>query len=221
MHIPDGILSPAVLAGSALISATVVGYGFRWAKKKLEPPMIPTMGVMAAFLFAAQMINFPLLGAAASGHLLGGTLAAILFGFWPATLIMTTVVTIQALFFQDGGITALGLNLLDMAVIAPAVSLGIYRLLERISLPTSVRAFISAWTSVVAAALMAAFALGLSGVVSYGVAFSSLLLWHSLIGIGEGIITAVILPFASRSSLQLLPQKLRIDAGKESEVGHS
>lgn len=219
MHIPDGILSPGVLAASATLSVAIIGTAFYKVKKRIEPPVIPSMGVMAAFLFAAQMINFPLLGAAASGHLLGGALAGILFGFWPATVIMTTVVTIQALLFQDGGITALGLNLLDMAIIAPFIGVMIDRLLHMARLPYLIRAFMAGWGSVMASAAMAALALGLSGVVSYTVAFSTLLFWHSLIGIGEGIITAVILPFALQSPLRLLPPGQEKLLSKEKE-GH-
>lgn len=218
MHIPDGILSPAVLTASATISALVLGTAFHKAKKKIDSSMIPSMGVMAAFLFAAQMINFPLLGAAASGHLLGGALAGILFGFWPAAIIMTTVVTIQAVLFQDGGITALGLNLLDMAIIAPLIGTILYRLLGWGKIPLTIRAFLAGWASVMGAAAMAAFALGLSGVVSFSLAFSSLLFWHSLIGIGEGIITAVVLPFTLHSPIRLVSSAQGENLSKESKV---
>lgn len=203
MHIPDGILSPAVLSVTAVATVGVLAKSVRVSKLQMEQRAIPVMGVMAAFIFAAQMINFPLLGAAASGHLIGGALATFLFGFWPATLIMTTVISIQALVFQDGGITALGANLLNMAIIAPAVAAILFRLLRTFRLPKSVVAFIGAWGSVVVTALMGAVELALSGVVPFALAAQALVFWHVFIGVGEGLITALVLPFALRSSFML------------------
>jgi len=200
MHIPDGILSPAVWASAAAVSAVVLTQSVRYSKHRLEHRAVPVMGAMAAFIFASQMVNFPLLGAAASGHLIGGALCAILFGFWPATLIMTTVVAIQAIVFQDGGITAIGANLLIMAILVPGVAAVAHAALRKLKAPTTVSGFLSAWCSVIAAALAGAALLAWSGVVSFPVAAGSLLFWHAFIGVGEGIITAVVLPFALRSS---------------------
>jgi len=197
VHIPDGILSPPVLLGAGALSLGVLAVAARKVGRELDAERLPAMGATAAFIFAAQMVNFPLLGAATSGHLLGGAFAAIIFGFWPATLIMSTVLVLQALLFQDGGITALGMNILDMAIVAPLVGRLVYDALGRISVP--VKGFVAGWTSAVAAAATAALGLGLSGVVSYALAFQALLYWHALIGIGEGLITAVLLPFAFRT----------------------
>lgn len=204
MHIPDGILQPAVLAGTGGISFFILTKSVKHAKEQLEQSAVPIMGVMAAFIFAAQMVNFPLLGAAASGHLIGATLAALIFGFWPSTIIMTTVVSIQALLFQDGGITALGANVLNMAIIAPAVAAVSFHLLHKIErLPSSFTIFIAAWLSVIATSLSAAVQLGLSDVVSYTLALKSLLLWHSLIGIGEGLITIAVMPYVKHTTYKL------------------
>lgn len=128
--------------------------------------MDPVMGVMAAFIFASQMINFPLLGAAASGHLIGSALAEILFGFWPA-FIMTTVITIKAFIFQDGGISVLGVNILNMAIIAPALAVLIKKIARIVHLPIFLTAFLSGWVSVVGISFMGALELALSGVVPF------------------------------------------------------
>lgn len=120
MHIPDGILEVEVWGTATILVGAVMYKGVNYSKN-MERYMDPVMGVMAAFIFASQMINFPLLGAAASGHLIGSALAEILFGFWPA-FIMTTVITIKAFIFQDGGISVLGVNILNMAIIAPALA---------------------------------------------------------------------------------------------------
>ncbi|MFF2450829.1 energy-coupling factor ABC transporter permease [Neobacillus sp. NPDC058068] len=203
MHIPDGILSPAILAAGAAVSAVVLAKSVKESKKNLQQTAVPIMGVMAAFIFAAQMVNFPLLGAAASGHLIGGALAAYLFGFWPTTLIMTTVVTIQAVVFQDGGISVLGVNILNLAILAPLAATLVYKLLRKTKVPVSVMVFIAGWVSVVVTAGFAALQLGASHVVSYQLALQTLILWHLIIGIGEGVITAAVVPFARRSSFFL------------------
>ncbi|WP_127586375.1 energy-coupling factor ABC transporter permease [Paenibacillus koleovorans] len=203
MHIPDGILDPKVWGVSAAVTAVVLAKSVQYSKQLLEYRAVPIMGVMAAFIFAAQMVNFPILGAASSGHLIGGALAALLFGFWPATLIMTTVVAIQAIVFQDGGITALGTNLLNMAIIAPGAAAVAFHLLKRLSfVPRTVSIFLSSWVSVTLVALIGAIELSLSGVAPFGTAAGALLFWHAFIGIGEGIITVVVMPFALRSSFQ-------------------
>ncbi|MFZ7943875.1 energy-coupling factor ABC transporter permease [Neobacillus sp. 19] len=203
MHIPDGILSPTILAAGAVVSVAVLAKSVRESKNNLEQTAVPIMGVMAAFIFAAQMVNFPLLGAAASGHLMGGALAAYLFGFWPTTLIMTTVVTIQAVVFQDGGISVLGINILNMAILAPLSASLVYKMFQKSKLPVSVMVFIAGWVSVVVTSVFAALQLGASHVVSYQLALKTLILWHAIIGIGEGLITVAVVPFARRSSFFL------------------
>lgn len=208
MHIPDGILDVKVWASSAVITAAVLTKSVQFSKSHLEYRAVPVMGVMSAFIFAAQMVNFPILGAAASGHLIGGALAALLFGFWPTTLIMTTVVAIQAIVFQDGGISTLGTNLLNMAIIAPGISALAYRLMRNLTfISKSIKVFASSWLSVIAVALAGAAELALSGVVSFDLAAKSLLFWHACIGVGEAIITVVVIPIALRSSFQLMNQK--------------
>ncbi|CAG7604178.1 putative fused nickel transport protein LarMN [Paenibacillus solanacearum] len=203
MHIPDGILDPKVWAPSAVVAAAVLAKSVQYSKHRLEYRAVPVMGVMSAFIFASQMINFPILGAATSGHLIGGALAALLFGFWPSTLIMSTVIAIQAIVFQDGGITALGTNLLNMAILAPGIAALTFRLLRGLPfIPRSAAVFVSAWLSVAVLSIVAAVELALSGVIPFGTAAKALLFWHAFIGIGEGIITVIVIPFALRSSFQ-------------------
>lgn len=107
MHIPDGFLDPKIWVGASALSAGALAAAVSNTRKVLEDRQVPALGVMAAFIFAAQMINFPVAGGT-SGHLLGGALAAVLLGPWSAGLILTTVLVIQMLFFYDGGLTALG-----------------------------------------------------------------------------------------------------------------
>jgi len=206
MHIPDGILSPVVWTSTAIISTLILAKSVQYSKQNLQQRAVPVMGAMAAFIFAAQMVNFPLLGAAASGHLIGGALSAILFGFWPATLIMTTVVVIQAVLFQDGGITALGANILNMAIVTPALGAIVHYGLQKFKLPLAISAFVAAWLSVVGVSILGAFQLALSGVIPFATAAPALIFWQMLVGIGEGLITAILIPIALRSAFYRVNQ---------------
>ena len=146
------------------------------------------MGVMAAFIFAAQMINFPIIGGT-SGHLIGGVLAAVMLGPWAASIIMTTILALQALIFLDGGITALGANILNMAVIAVFAGYGIYLLIQRVwpnRTGTLVGTFVASWASVVLAAFACAIELALSGMAPFNVVVTAMLGWHVVIGLGGG-----------------------------------
>ena len=116
MHIPDGFLDTKTWIGMGCISTVFIGVAVRQANKKISEKHIPLLGVMAAFVFAAQMFNFPV-GGGTSGHFMGTTLIAILLGPWASVLIMTTVLTVQCLIFQDGGLTALGANIFNMGVV--------------------------------------------------------------------------------------------------------
>jgi cobalt/nickel transport system permease protein len=120
MHIPDGFLSVSVAVIGWFLMAVLVFLAIRQTRLQLSEKQIPFMGILAAFIFAAQMINFPVAGGT-SGHLLGGTLAAILLGPWPAVLVMTSVVAVQAILFQDGGLLALGFNVVNMGILAAFV----------------------------------------------------------------------------------------------------
>jgi cobalt/nickel transport system permease protein len=206
MHIPDGFLSGPVLAVCWGVSLIVIAYAFIRVKRDMDERKVPLMGVMAAAIFAGQMLNFPVAGGT-SGHLLGAALAMILLGPWAAVLIMTIVVSAQALIFQDGGIAALGANLFNMAVIGVFVSYTVYRAVQRFSPGTKrglfVGGFLAAWTSIFIASLAAALELAFSGTSPANIAVPAMALVHSVIGLGEGLITvgALALIYAVRPDL--------------------
>lgn len=206
MHIPDGFLSTPVWTSTAAIAAVGVALAIKKTKLNDDASKIPLIGVTTAFIFAAQMINFPVAGAT-SGHLAGGLLAAILFGPWMATLIMTAVIGIQSLFFQDGGITALGANILNVGMIAPWFGYLLYRLIKNVKSQrlklTGI--FIAGWISMILAAAAVALQLYFSGLVPLGLAMKAMITWHSLIGIGEGIITVVVIRYLMVRENQLIP----------------
>jgi cobalt/nickel transport system permease protein len=211
MHIPDGFLNTATSVATWAASAGSVSYAVRRVSQELDERQVPLMGVTAAFIFAAQMMNFTVIGGT-SGHLLGGALAAILLGPWAGMLVLTSVLIVQALLFQDGGLLALGANVFNMAIVgvllAWAVYAGLRRLLGGKARATMVRGFAAAWLSVVIASLVAATELAISGASPWGVVLPAMGAVHALIGIGEGLITIAVLVFlqATRPDLLTLRQ---------------
>ncbi|MEW5920969.1 MAG: energy-coupling factor ABC transporter permease [Bacillota bacterium] len=200
MHIPDGFLDVKIWAPTAVISICALSYASSKAREALDERQLPALGVMCAFIFAGQMINFPV-AAGASGHLLGAALATIILGPWSACLILATVLAVQSLFFQDGGIIVLGANIFNMAVVAVTASYYTFRLLERLKAGTMIAGFVAAWLSIIAAAVFASFELAISGTAPLGIVLPAMTGWHALIGIGEGIITAVVVAFVRRSNI--------------------
>ncbi len=192
MHIPDGFLSPAVSGVTYGLSSLAVGWSLRRLKGELEERMVPLMGVMAAFVFSAQMLNFPIAGGT-SGHLLGAALLAILLGPWAGMLAMTAVLVVQALVFQDGGVTALGANVLNMGVMGVLSAYGLYKAFGRLSGAFS--AFLAGWSSVFLAAVLCAFELSLSGTSPLVVTLPAMAGIHALIGGVEGLITMAAVAF--------------------------
>src|SRR3972149_2084781 len=166
MHIPDGFLSVAVSVFLWIVSIVVVGYALKRVGKDLGERQVPMMGVLAAAIFAGQMLNFAVAGGT-SGHLMGAALAAILLGPWAAILVVTTVVGIQALIFQDGGLLALGGNIFNMGVVGVTVSYFVYRttrhLLGSFSWGRLASSFLAAWFSIEIVALAVGLQLALSG----------------------------------------------------------
>jgi cobalt/nickel transport system permease protein len=206
MHIPDGFVSVGTAAVAYVGAAAAVGYSARRTGRELGEREVPLMGTIAAFIFAAQMINFPVAGGT-SGHLLGGALVAILLGPWAGTLIITAVLAVQALLFQDGGLLALGANVLNMAVVGVWSAYGIYALAKRLLPPRTamwVGGFAAALLSVVLASLMAALELAVSGMAPLGVIVSAMGAVHVLIGLGEGLITTAVLAFLAATRRDLL-----------------
>jgi cobalt/nickel transport system permease protein len=198
MHIPDGFLSPVVAVVFWVCSAVIVGYSLRRMRNELGERQVPLMGILAAVIFAGQMLNFSVAGGT-SGHLLGGALAAILLGPWAAVLVLTCVVSVQALVFQDGGLLALGANIFNMAFVGVFAAWGVYqparRVLPRARWSTLLAGFIAAWASIEVASLVAALQLSLSGTSPANIAVPAMGGIHAVIGIGEGLITVGALAF--------------------------
>jgi len=192
MHIPDGFLSPEVAAGTAVVAAGAVGVGLRRASAQLDDRVVPLLGVTGAFVFAAQMLNFPVAGGT-SGHFLGAALATILLGPWLATLVLAVVLATQSFVFADGGISALGANVLCMGVCG-ALATGGLMLLARRMLPRRRGVLLAvagagAWLAVIAGASATALLLALSGTVPLGTVLPAMLSVHVVIGLGEAAIT--------------------------------
>lgn len=204
MHIPDGFLDTKTWVALGVVSATAVGWAVRRAREGLEERDIPLMGVTAAFIFAAQMINFPIAGGT-SGHFFGGVLAAILLGPARGLLVMTTILIVQALVFQDGGLLALGANVFNMGLLGAVGGYYLYHLFGRLIRGHRIApAFLAGWASVVLAAVACALELAISGTVPLLVALPAMAGFHALIGIGEGLITAAALSLIAQVRPDLL-----------------
>jgi cobalt/nickel transport system permease protein len=206
LHIPDGFLSIGVSLVFWVLTILFVGLAIRNTRGELGERQIPLMGVMAAFIFAAQMINFPVAGGT-SGHLLGGALTAIVLGPWAGILVMTTVIAVQALVFQDGGLVVMGANIFNMGILTALIGYGLYRGAAGRGRGTRLAiAGGAAWLSVIAGALMTAFQLWLSGTSALRVVFPAMLGVHALIGIGEALITVAALAFILQTRPDLLSE---------------
>jgi len=209
MHIPDGFLNAATVATTYTVSAGGVANAVRIANKKLGEKQVPLMGVLAAFIFAAQMLNFPVAGGT-SGHMIGAALAAILLGPWAAVIIMSAVLIAQSFIFQDGGLLALGANILNMGIIASFSAYYIYRLFQSLFGDSNkgqmIGVFAAAWGSVLFASIACAIELAVSGASPWGVVLPAMAGVHALIGIGEGLITTAVvsLVLATRADLMRL-----------------
>lgn len=206
MHIPDGFVSGPVNVATYVASAAVCAWAVIRANKNLGERQVPLLGVTAAFIFAAQMFNFPIAGGT-SGHFLGALLAAVLLGPLNACLIMALVLLIQCLGFADGGLTALGTNIFNMGIIGGIVCYWLFQALKSV-LPKTRGGFlaavaIAAWFSVVIASAVCALELAVSGTSPLKVALPAMSAVHALIGLGEAIITTVVISIvlASRPDL--------------------
>ncbi|PMB07476.1 cobalt transporter [Fischerella thermalis CCMEE 5273] len=213
MHIPDGFISPPVAAATGVASVAALGIALTRSRDAFGIKHAPILGLTTAFIFAAQMINFPVAGGT-SGHLLGGTLAAIILGNPGAgTICIATVLIIQAVLFADGGITALGANIFNMAVVGVWVGWSLTQTLQRLfggyrsRLPLA--AGIAAAVSVVVAAITCAIELAISGTAPLGLVLPAMTGVHILIGIGEGLITGGVLAYLATVRPDLLPGEQR------------
>ncbi|MGB7859262.1 MAG: energy-coupling factor ABC transporter permease [Acidimicrobiia bacterium] len=198
MHVPDGFLSAGTSVATGVISIGTVGGALRQARDQFKEKAVPLAGISAAFVFAAQMFNFPV-AAGTTGHLLGGALAAILLGPSVGVVVVTIVVVVQAFAFADGGITALGTNVLNMAIVPAYGGFAVFTLLRR-WLPRSTGGVVAAtglaaWLSVVlsAAAFSIEWLFGATAPVPFDTVFAAMVGVHLVIGIGEGVLSAITL----------------------------
>lgn len=207
MHIPDGFLSVMMSLILWVIAIAGVGYALKRVNADIGERQVPLMGVLAACIFAGQMLNFAVTGGT-SGHLMGAALATILLGPWAAILVIACVVGVQALIFQDGGLLALGANIVNMGIIGVMVAYfaqrTLHKLLGKRTGGLFVGGFVSGWLSLVIAALACALELALSGVSPANIAVPAMAGIHALIGVGEGLITAGALVFLKATRRDLL-----------------
>jgi cobalt/nickel transport system permease protein len=196
MHAPDGFLNTGTAVATAAISAGTQGVAFRQVKQTVDEKAIPLAGITAAFIFAAQMFNFPV-AAGTTGHLIGGALAAILLGPHLGAIVVAVVVIVQAIFFADGGLTALGYNILNMAIVPAYGGYAAFSLFRK-WFPASrggvvASSALASWLSVVLAA--AAFSIqwlfGATAPVSFPQVFAAMVGVHALIGLGEAVISSL------------------------------
>ncbi|MHB9861133.1 energy-coupling factor ABC transporter permease [Streptomyces sp. YIM S03343] len=196
MHVPDGFIDAPTSAVTGVIAAGAIAVSLRGARRELDERTAPLAGLVAAFIFAVQMLNFPV-AAGTSGHLLGGALAAILVGPYTGVLCVSVVLLMQGILFADGGLTALGVNITDMAIVTTVAAYAVFRLLVR-ALPRSrrtvtVAAFLAALVSVPAAALVFTLIYSVGGTtnVPIGKVATAMIGVHVLIGLGEAVITSL------------------------------
>lgn len=193
MHIPDGFLAVNIWIPTWIISIGGMWYSIKKVMGRLRDRTIPLMGVSSAFIFAGQMLNFPVAGGT-SGHLLGGILASILLGPWAGAIVISMVLMVQCLIFQDGGITALGANILNMGIIGTMGGYVVYNFLKKkVGIIPSIA--IASWLSVVLASCACAVELSISGTSPLRIVLPAMVGVHMLIGIGEAIITSLVIGF--------------------------
>ena len=206
MHIPDGFLDAKTAMASGALAAVGVGAALWQAKRTLPARRVPLLGVTAAFIFAAQMLNFPVAGGT-SGHLVGGVLAAVLVGPGAAMIVMTAVLMVQCFLFADGGVTALGANIFNMGLVNVFVGYAIYRGARRLvngQRGMILGAAFASWCATVLAAVCCAGQIAWAGKVPWRLVFPAMAGVHMLIGIGEGAITALVLLAIVRARPELI-----------------
>lgn len=225
LHIPDGYLSLPVSLAGWVIAIALLAISLKRVQTEYADRTVPLMGVCAAFVFAAQMINFPIPGGT-SGHLVGGTLAGVLLGPWAGSLVVSVVFLVQSVLFQDGGLTVLGPNIFIMGLIG---TFGGYYLYKAIRFAIGRDAWVgmaagvvvAAWLSVMVAAIVCAIMLALSETVPLNVALIAMAGWHALIGIGEALITLATVSYIWRTRPDLIydpPRKNRTATPRSSTL---
>ncbi len=202
MHIPDGFIDLPIIITLSVVSAGTIFYASKKTDKYIGEKRIPLMGIMAAFIFAVQMLNIPIPGGT-SGHITGALLVAILLGPFTGFLVMSTVLILQCLIFQEGGLTALGVNIFNMGFIGALGGYLIYRTLKKIFRSAKGKisppaVFIAALLSTVLAALACSIELSISGIFPFEASAISMTLAHSIIGSIEGVVTVIVLGFLKK-----------------------
>ena len=195
MHIPDGFLDVKTAIATGVLAAAGLGVALLHARRGVSGKRVPLLGLTAAFVFAAQMLNFPVIGGT-SGHLVGAVLTVALLGPSAAVIVLSVVLIVQCFMFADGGITALGANIFNMGIVGAVGGWIVYAPLVRLKKGISGRIFaavVASWASTVLAAMVCAGELVASGIVPWSTAFPTMVGIHMLIGIGEGVITALVL----------------------------
>jgi cobalt/nickel transport system permease protein len=217
MHIPDGFLSTPTSLATWFISAGGIGFSLKKAAQLLKDRMVPLMGVMAAFIFSAQMVNFPVMGGT-SGHFFGGVLAAILLGPYAGAIVLTCVLIFQCLIFQDGGLTALGANIFNMSLTGTLGGYLLYKTIQEMlggKRGILVGGAVAAWFSVVIAAILCALELAFSGTSPLHVVLPAMSGVHMLIGVGEAVITIAVIGFVIKTRPDLLYESNLREKDKE------
>ncbi len=207
MHIPDGFLDLKTSLAADLLSLGALTVALKDARRTLPPRQVPLLGLAAAFVFAGQMLNFPVAGGT-SGHLVGSVLTAALLGPGAAVIVLTSVLVVQCLVFADGGLLALGANVFNMGVVGALAGYAIYRVTFRL-ISGGLRGAVAAaafasWCSTVLAAICCAGMLAASGTVKWSVVFPAMAGVHMFIGLGEALITAFVIAAVGKSRPELL-----------------
>jgi cobalt/nickel transport system permease protein len=209
MHVPDGFLTNRIAVTLDVISCANILYAARRVKLDFSGRVVPVMGVLAAFVFAAQMLNFPILGGT-SGHLIGGSLLAILLGPMAGFLTMATVILAQALFLQDGGLIALGANLFNICAIPCFSGYAVFKLLRRSEKGGRglfLAGFLAGWSSLIFSSAFCAIELSLSAVIPLRIGLTTMVGYHAVLGVFEGMLTAGVLGFL----FKVRPDLMKID----------
>lgn len=209
MHIPDGFLDLPLSALTYALAAASIGLALYFLEKRgINESRIPLLGVLAAAIFAAQMLDWPIPGGT-SAHFIGSGIAAILLGPLQAVLVLTSVIAVQTLVFGDGGLTALGANILNMAVVGVVVAYLVYALLARRSRVAA--AFFASWLGAVSAAVACGLEIGSSSIFAYSiwVTVPVMFIWHAILGVVEGVATSATVAFLLKSRPELLAAEVR------------
>jgi cobalt/nickel transport system permease protein len=221
LHIPDGFLEARVWVPAWVVAVGAVAVCSKKTTQTLGQRTVPVMGVTAAFIFAAQMLNFPVAGGT-SGHLLGGAIAASLLGPYAGFLVITVVLLVQCFIFQDGGVTALGANVINMALVGTAAVYPIIWLANRLNrgkVGCITGTVVAAWVSVVLASLLCAIELALSGTSPARVVIPAMVGIHAVMGVGEAVVTGFLVAFVLRTRPELMHAYTRPAASRATPAG--